>query len=152
MSNSTAAKIIPIEHSGEFARRKVAQADGAGLTREAKRTLLLTETLPQGITIGRRSDGREKPWFVRFGSKRVVESFVDERSRNDRAQELADGVRKQGTGVLDFDPAEWRKLLDFREATGVSLDEAREIVLRVRGNVRVNLTVAEAAEKYLAIR
>jgi site-specific recombinase XerD len=152
MSTVPSQKMDQFGHIEPFPRREVAQSNGAKLAREERRTLTLRDSLPRGITIGHRSDGREKPWFVRFGKSRVVESFTTEKARNDRAQELAAAVKDEGTATLDFDPAEWRKVQRFKERTGVTIEEAEEIVMRVRGNLRLNLTVKEAATRYLEMR
>jgi site-specific recombinase XerD len=152
MSTAPSQKLDEFGHIEAFPRRELAQGVGAGLTREERRTLNLRDSLPRGITIGFRSDGREKPWFVRFGKSRSVESFTTEKARNDRAHELAASVKGEGTATLDFDPAEWRKVQRFKERTGVTIEEAEEIVLRVRGNLRLNLTVTEAAARYLELR
>lgn len=159
MSNSPVPNLAENGHLVASPGRTVAHATGAQMAHgEAKRTILLRNTLPPGITIGRRTQGRErgqnrlKQWFVRYGKNRTTESFVTERARNDRAQELAAGVQVEGTKVLDFDPAEWRRLLLFKERTGIGLAEAEEIVMRVRGNLKLNLTVNEAITEYLGLR
>lgn len=131
---------------------QVAQSAGAKLARESKRTRQLKETLPRGITIGQRNDGREKPFFVRFGLDRTTESFKTEKERNDRAQKLAEGVSREGTAILDFDPIEWRALQDFKRRTGVSLPEAERIIERVKGNLRLNLTTSEAVDRYMELK
>lgn len=135
-----------------FPRRKVAQGDGAGLTRDARQTLLLRQTLPRGITIGHRKDGRDKPWFVRFGASRTVESFATEKARNDRANALDSAVEHEGRATLDFDPTEWRQWKLFKERTGVGPAEAEAIVSRVKGALRQSFTVAEAVPKYRDLR
>lgn len=139
----------------DLAGREVVQDAGAELAQvvqESKRTQLLRKSLPLGISIGKRTDGRPKPFFVRFGPDRTVESFETESARNRRADTLAAGVSREGTAVLDFNPAEWRQLQEFKRRTGVSLAEAEVIVNQVRGNLRLNLTVSEAIVRYKALR
>lgn len=137
---------------GSEERREMAQVIGAKLPRERRRTAHLMATLPAGITIGERRDGREKPFYVRFGKDRLTESFAKERDRNDRAQELGKSLKTEGTGVLEFDPSEWRDLKAFKERIGVSIEEAEAIVNQVRGNLKLNLTVEDAVKKYQALR
>jgi site-specific recombinase XerD len=115
-------------------RRKVVQLTGAKLTRERKRTLQLMETLPKGITIGDRRDGRPKPYFVRYGTPRKVESFTTEIDRNDYAQKLADKKDEHGTSVLNFDPAEWREFQEWKANRGA------------------RMTIKDAVPKYMAMR
>lgn len=115
-------------------RRTVVQLDGAKLTRERKRTLRLMDTLPKGITIGERHDGRPKPFFVRYGTPRKTESFVTETDRNDQAEKLRDQAVANGTSVLNFDPAEWA---EFQ---------------RWKASRRAVMPIKEAVEKYLALR
>lgn len=152
MSNETAGNLVPISQFADIDGRKLAQHTGARLTREEKRTLRIQEMLPRGITIGFRPDGREKPFYVRYGADRRTEGFISEKERNDRAQVLMEAAEQEGKAVLAFDPAEWKKYLLFRQETGVTLDEAKEIVLRVKGNLRLNLTVTEGVAKYLQRR
>lgn len=112
----------------------------------------LAKELPAGVEIGERTDGRAKPFFVRYGPNRTTESFASECERNDRAVGLASTAAEHGTAMLAFDPVKWRRLLAFEAKTGVTIDEAEEMVLRIRGNLRLNLTFEKAAEKYQALR
>lgn len=124
------SKLDPRPPSGS----KVVQMDGAKLSRERKRTKRLERELPKGITIGERRDGRPKPFFVRYGKDRTVESFITEEDRNDKAEKLRDAVSNHGTSLLNFDPAEWKEFQEWKAARGD------------------RLTIRSAVPKYLALR
>lgn len=92
------------------------------------------ETLPPGITIGERSDGRPKPFFLRYGTPRKTESFQVEMDRNDRADRLAGALHNHGVSVLNFNPDEW---LEFQ---------------KWKASRRPAIAIKEAVPKYLALR
>lgn len=143
---------VPVEHLSDANGRDDGAESGARVAQENQRSARLRRTLPAGITIGHRSDGREKPYFVRFGPERKTESFTKEKLRNDRAEELAKTAKRHGTKVLEFDPAEWQRLQVFKQRTGLELEAAQELIMRIRGNIHLTLTVNESAEKYLGMR
>src|SRR4051812_12692031 len=94
--------------------RAAETAQGRGRKSEARRSIELKESLPEGVQIGCWSDGRGKPHFVRFGAERTVESFASEQDRNDRAEALAAALIEHGATALDVDMGEWRRYQDFR--------------------------------------
>lgn len=152
---SAAEKTSHSDKIAVFSGAEVAQPTGAEVAQETKATQLLRKTLPRGITVGTRRDGRGSPFYVRWWTAekdRPVQSFEKEADRNNYARKLADGMRKEGEAVLNYDAAEWKRLQHFKAMTGVSLDEAQEIILRVKGNLRLNLTVKDAVERYVKMR
>lgn len=104
----------PLLTKTEDSRRDSAQETGAGKARERKRTSRLEAALPKGITLGKRKDGRTKPYFVRFGEDRRTESFETEAERNDRTDELLKAQEEEGSKVLNYDPKEWRAFQDWK--------------------------------------
>jgi integrase len=98
--------------------RKARTGTGRG---DAARTAELNATLPKGIAIGQWYDGRAKPFYVRYGSKRAVESFAKEGDRNKRAEDILRVREEQGLVSMAFDPKEWRAYTEFRQRTGANL-------------------------------
>ena len=126
----------------------------AGGSADAKRTLRLKAELPARHH-ARRSRRRSRqtvlcPVRRRRGSYRRKLRYG--KGAQTRAEKLMTGVEETGTGALDFDPVEWRELQDFKRTTGLTLAEAKAIVERVRGNLRLKLTVDEAIAKFAALR
>lgn len=113
---------------------EVVQLGGAKLTRERKRTRELMKSLPKGIAIGERRDGRPKPYYVRHGKDRTVESFANEVDRNNLAVKLAVAVVEHGTSILNFDPAEWREFQAWKAGR------------------KASMLIKDAAPKYVALR
>jgi site-specific recombinase XerD len=105
------------------------------MTRDRKRTKELMDTLPRGITIGHRKDGRPKPFFVRYGRPRKVESFATEKERNEKAAELDSEKEQHGTSVLNYDPAEWKEFQEWKATYK-----------------KTAMTVKDAVVKYMALR
>jgi len=105
--------------------------------RESRRTERLRKDLPRGITIGAFKDGRPKPFWVRYGSPKRLESFADEDDRNDRAQALYVARVEQGEQVMRFDPKEWEEFQAWKAS-------------RVR--VGSSMSVADAVAEYLCVR
>ncbi len=103
--------------------RKARTGTGKG---DAARTAELTATLPKGIVLGRWSDTRRKPFYVRFGVKRAVESFARESARNDRAEDLVRLQTTQGSVAFEFDPKEWREYVAFRQRVPATLGQLEE--------------------------
>lgn len=128
------------------------EANGARTARERKRTARLTESLPRGIQIGMRVDGRAKPYFVRWGKDRTLESFASEKDRNDMAEKLAKGMYDEGAAVLSFDAGEWRDYKRFLAETGLGLPQVKELVLAAKGRSAVGLLNNDAVTRYLPIR
>lgn len=120
-----------------------------GRKTEAQRTAELLLSLPEGISIGHYKDGRKKPFFVRFGAARKVESFVHECDRNDAADKLASQRDTQGSAILSFDPEQWRAYLRFRERCPAEFDELERLWKASR---RVVMNVGQAIERYKALR
>lgn len=128
-----------------------APAQKRGRRTEAQRTIELNESLPPGIKIGMWTDGRRKPWFVRWGKDRKVESFTTEMDRNDAAEKLAGAKETEGSAVLTFDATAWREWLAFRARCPAPLHEL-EALWAGRGGVRTGMTVTDAIARYKALR
>lgn len=127
-----------------------ATAQRRGRKTEAQRSTELAESLPKGIQIGHWADGRRKPFFVRFGKERRLESFFDEQSRNDRAEKLAEAMVEHGAATLDeIDSAEWRRWKDFRARCTAPLHELE--ALWAKHEAERKITCAIAAERYKAL-
>jgi site-specific recombinase XerD len=114
----------------------MAQTRGARMAqKQRERTAKLDAELPAGITIGFRSGGRSKPYFVRYGTPRKTESFTNEGERNDKADALMSAQLKQGSSVFSFDPAEWKEFQEWKA--------------KHKRNVT---TVEKAVDSYMALR
>jgi hypothetical protein len=122
-----------------------------GRRTESQRTADLLETLPEGIQIGRWSDGRRKSFFVRYGKQRSVESFESEGDRNDLAEKKSEQMKENGTAILDVDPAEWREWKAFRARCPAPLHELEEAWI-TRSGRKIHVLTKDAAVKYLALR
>lgn len=133
-------------------RHKPAQVAGTGTAQEQRRTEKLNETLPRGVRIGVWQDNRPKPWFVRWGPDRKVESFETESLRNDRAAKLAEERDKEGVAALEYDPAEHKRWLDLKRRTGASIEELEDAWRARPRSVASPMLVAEAVPKYMALR
>lgn len=120
--------------------------------KEAKRTERLEGTLPPGVQIGYRTDGRAKPWFVRHGQARTFVSFQTERDRNDFAEKLAKDAYLEGSEVLDFDPRKWRDLLRLERETGLTLAQIRDVVLASKSAGTAAMQVHDVIVDYLTKR
>jgi hypothetical protein len=103
---------------------------GTRTARETARTDRLVASLPDGIALGVWRDGRGKPFFVRYGPSRKVESFALEADRNDRAEKLWEAQRAQGEQILDFDHGELAEWQRFKAQTGASLEQLRTLWAR----------------------
>lgn len=90
--------------------------------------------LPRGIRIGFR-EGRPKPYFVRYGSPRKIESFATKKERDKKAAELAEGSGSQGRNILNFTPGKWRRFLEWEAKYG-----------------KESPKVAKAVHDYMALR
>jgi site-specific recombinase XerD len=110
-------------------RHKAARKTGTGIG-----TMELTAKLPKGISIGQWSP-RPKPFFVRYGKDRTVESFATEEQRNDRAEELLVIRENEGRSALDYSRRDWEEFLEWRKI------KRRDV-----------LTVTQAVTKYLSLR
>lgn len=126
-------------------------AQKRGRRTEAQRTEELNTSLPLGIRIGQWGDDRRKPWFVRWGKDRKVESFAVERDRNDAAEKLAGAKETDGSAVLQFDAVAWREWQAFRVRCPAPLHEL-EALWRDKGAARPGMTVADAIARYKALR
>lgn len=125
-------------------------AQKRGRRSEADRTAELAGTLPRGIRIGVWGDGRSKPFFVRHGKERTVQSFASEQERNDCAEKLAQAKEEGGTGVLNLNVAEWREWVAFRARCPAPLAEL-ERLWHERGTGSAPL-VKDAVPRYLKLR
>ena len=93
-------------------------------------------------------------WRERGGQRRS-EGFATAGDREIAAKALAEKRAEHGSAVLAFDPAKWRRFLEAEQlAGGVDLvDVAKEWLKLRQGTVKIaGLTVAQAIEKYLALR
>ncbi len=110
-------------------RHRTARKTGTGTGTEE-----LLARLPKGISIGAWSP-RPKPYYVRYGSNRTVESFASEEARNDRAEELLVIRENEGRSALNYSRRDWEEFLEWRKI------RRRDV-----------LTVTQAVTKYLALR
>ena len=64
--------------------------------------------------------GRKSPYAVQWreGGKRKTKTFKKESDRDKYATQLSNKTERYGTDILNFDPHEWRKWLDFKEKLG----------------------------------
>lgn len=99
---------------------------------EARRTQSLKSNLPRGICIGKFSDGRGKPWFVRYSKGRKCQGFATEAQRNDHAEKLAAVAEKEGMHAIHWDPEEWSAYRGFRARVGLTLAQIEEILGMVK--------------------
>lgn len=120
--------------------------------REMQRTERLKSSLPEGISIRTWGDGRRKPYYVRFGPDKKVESFEFEGDRNDRAEKLAEIARTQGSQGLDYDPIEWRAYVDFKRQSGATLEELKKLWNAAHHLVKSTILTKDAVKRYLALR
>lgn len=130
--------------------RAAEKAQGRGRRSEVDRSAELAISLPQRVQIGQWKDGRGKPWFVRHGIERRVESFANEQDRNDRAEALAGALIEHGATALDVDMSEWRRYQDFRRRVPAPLHELESLWLKHGRHDRILAT--DACTKYLALR
>lgn len=91
-------------------------------------------SLPRGITSGCRK-GRPRPFFVRYGPQRTIESFASEEERNDRIKELLAIRESEGKNALSYSRRDWEEFLAWRKAKR-----------------RDRLTVAQAIKRYMELR
>lgn len=138
--------IAPFDWSGP------AQKSGAKLTQEQKRTEHLALCLPRGITIGERHDGRDKPYYVRSGRHRHLESFATEKGRNDWAAKLGKLQEEEGRVALDVDPVQWRAYQSFLKRSGADLAGLEALWDSRKGLPEGNLLTRDAAPRYIALR
>lgn len=124
-------------------------AQKRGRKGESQRSEELAITLPPGIQIGTWRDGRSKPFYVRYGKERHVQSYASERERNDYAEKLADVREREGSSVLEFVPDEWREWRAFRQRCPAPLHELEALWLGTR---RDTMLVKDAIPRYLALR
>jgi site-specific recombinase XerC len=123
-------------------------AQKPGRRTEADRTVELENTLPVGITIGRWTGERGKPFYVRHGRDRKVVSFEGEQDRNDYAEKLAQKRETGGTEALDFDPAVLREWRAFRARCPAPLHELER--LWAKHEAARKTLVSGCAGRYLA--
>ncbi len=120
---------------------------------EPGRTARLAAALPLGIQIGRWTDARRKPWYVRWGSDKArrTKSFVTERERNDQAETLQDARAEHGAAVLAFDPAAWAEYSAFRARCPAPLAELEALWAKHhrRGD---GLNLGATIDRYLKLR
>jgi hypothetical protein len=108
---------------------------------ESKETIQLREELPRGISIGVFQDGRGKPFFVRYGDRRSLLSFVNEHERNVYAATLIKTFGKAARKHPRNDPLAAEQLHAFETRVGMSLAEVEEVLNRVK---QLGLQVAQA--------
>ena len=124
-------------------------AQRRGRKTEAQRSAELAQALPEGIQIGKWRDGRAKPFFIRFGADRRVQSYEVEQDRNDAAEKMAEAREKEGSAILDFDPDAWREWKAFRKRCPAPLHELEELWRNTRHDT---MLVKDAIPRYMALR
>lgn len=118
---------------------------------------------PRGIRYVYRSDRPAKPFQLVWSEdgKEKKQAFTDEAGRELVARALAEKRAKHGSSILTFDPARWRIFEQFTEIVGADTDPlqvarewkaARGAGSGADAGAGLKLTVAEAVEKYLALR
>jgi hypothetical protein len=124
-----------------------------GRRSEAQRTADLLLSLPEGIQIGQWRDGRGKPYYVRYGKQRTVESFEREVDRNDLAEKKAAAMKEHGAAIMDVDPKEWREWLAFRQRCPAPLHELEAAWVAHGGATkRIRVLTKDAVQLYLSLR
>lgn len=99
-----------------------------------------------------------KRFFMQWrekGGQRRSEGFATAGDREIAAKALAEKRAEHGSAVLAFDPAKWRRFLEAEQLAGGAdlVDVAKEWLKLRQGTVKLaGLTVAQAIEKYLALR
>jgi integrase len=114
---------------------------------QSERTRKLNATLPKGIVIGEWPN-RRRPYFVRFGAARTMESFESERVRNDRADALLLDQQNNGKAAYAFDPKEWRAYVAFKERTGATLPQLEDAWAKFKGSTAKGATVSQLIALY----
>jgi len=138
------------EQKHPLPRGKNGASLGAKTGQERARSLRLKKTLPVGIRIGFRSDGRPKPFLLRYGNPPKDEFFANEVDRNDAAERMAKLKESHGAQMFSFDPDEWRTYQAFKERVNASLAEVESIFLRYKRSSAVDVT--EAVKRYRELR
>jgi hypothetical protein len=81
-----------------------------------------------------------------------MESFPTERSRNDAAAKLIEGVKEEGQAAFEYNPAEWKAYVEFKRQTGATLEDLRFLWATHHQAVRPTMKVRDAVTKYMALR
>jgi hypothetical protein len=116
-------------------------------------------TPPKGIYYELNRKRPSAPFMLRWkendGSPKS-QSFATEEDRESKAKALADVRREHGNEILNFDPREWRRWLQFKELVGDvdPLDVYREWMAgrADAGRGGGTTTVANAVSLYMAYR
>lgn len=110
---------------------------------------------PRGIHFFERSD-RPTPFVMQWrdGARRRKQAFAKAEDREEAAKELAAKREEHGREILNFDPREWRRWLEFKAVVGEvdPLLVAQEWKQAKKGLQADPLTVAEAVTRYMALR
>jgi integrase len=114
----------------------------------------LKKRLPRGVTIGKWTNPRPKPFFIRHGKPRTTDSFATEEQRNEFAEERFIREHSEETQKLqDFSLAGWREFQQFRARTGFApLTDIELVWNQTRGTLHLDLTVGSAVTRYLEFR
>ena len=129
-----------------------AEIGAKAVQRERRRTVQIARTLPRGIHLGERTDGRPKPFFIRSGKNRAVQSYATEEERNDAAEKLAELREREGAGMADVNLNEWRAYVEFRQSCKAPFDELLRLWSERQNAVTKSLTVETAIERYMRLR
>jgi len=121
---------------------------------ESKATIALRKKLPRGIRIGTwgGTAHQAKPYFVRYGPQRTVQSFEVESTRNKFAEDLTLQAKQLGSPSLGVNHTEIKEWLLIKAQTGATAAELLEAWQKHKSRMNLTLTVSEAVGKYLALR
>jgi hypothetical protein len=113
---------------------------------------------PRGIWYEHNKQRPSAPFVLRWRHEGAPKSksYATEADREEKARELADKRAQWGADVLDFDPREWRRWLQFKEAAG---DADPMEILREwqayrsdKGLPTASIKVRDAVAQYIAFR
>lgn len=116
---------------------------------------------PRGIRYGKTRAGGMKRFQLHWrddNGNRQSEGFASARERELAARALADKRDRHGASILTFDPAQWRRWLEFHAVIGEGVDplvvahEWRELRQGMGASGAGGLTVAEAFKRYFELR
>lgn len=113
---------------------------------------------PPGVYFEYNKQRPSKPFLLRWtdGGTKRTQSFESAVEREDAARNLAEKRADHGKEILNFDPREWRRWLDFKARIGDvdPFDVLREweVARGASGVPHGNIRIPEAVETYIAFR
>jgi integrase len=113
---------------------------------------------PRGIYYEHNRQRPKTPFLLRWtdGGVGKSQSFKDATDREKAAMDLAAKRVEHGTEILNFDPREWRRWLEFKERAGdhdpLEILHQWQVMRGDNHNAASAITVADAVEQYLAFR